>query len=382
MNLRRGARLAQPLTADGFRDLAQLSAYRWFAFPGSSSMSQASMLPHYQAGTQVTPGRQGVHAYVEAIAPIFDVRLNGVDAAGPDLWVDTFNIGPMLLGAAHMTGGAFAYGRDARKVAATGLELILVQIILEGGDSRRTGRDETFARPGDVCVLDLTRTFQSQAGDCVNLNLALPRDAFDARDIDLDPLHGLVLRRESAGAQLLKSHAESLMRVATNLRPEEAYGVGRATTDLLAGLILGQRGDAARRASADTQRARMRRFIDANLHDPDLGAETLCRQFGVSRASLYRLFAPLGGVSEHIRNRRLRRVFEALSDPVQPLAMAQVAERHGFTVWSSFSRAFKSRFGMTPGEARGQGVMAAARVNALQASAGALPDWLRALDAA
>ncbi|WP_395445336.1 hypothetical protein [Caulobacter sp. UC70_42] len=75
-------------------------------------------------------------------------------------------------------------------------------------------------------------------------------------------------------------------------------------------------------------------------------------------------------------------MFEALSDPIQPLAMAQVAERHGFTVWSSFSRAFKSRFGMTPGEARGQGVMAAARASALQASAGALPDWLRALDAA
>ena len=114
----------------------------------------------------------------------------------------------------------------------------------------------------------------------------------------------------------------------------------------------------------------------------DLDAERLCRQFGVSRASLYRLFAPLGGVSEHIRNRRLRKVFDALSDPAQPLAMAQVAERYGFTVWSSFSRAFKGRFGMTPGEARGLGVAAAARANVLRAGTGALSDWLRALDAA
>lgn len=339
-------------------------------------------LPQFQAGTRITPGREGAEAYAEAIAPVFDTRLRDAAERGPDLGINSFNIGPLLLGQAHMSGGVFGYGRDARKIAATGLELVLVQIIVDGEDHRRAGGGETVARPGDVCLLDLTRTFQSETTHCTNINLALPRDAFDARDIDLDPLHGLVLRRESAGAKLLKAHAESLMRVAPDLLPEEAYGVGRATTDLLAGLTLGHRGEETRRAAAETQRARMRRFIDANLHDPDLDAELLCRRFGVSRASLYRLFAPLGGVSEHIRNRRLRRVFEALSDPAQSLAMSQVAERYGFTVWSSFSRAFKTRFGMTPGEARGQGASAAARASVQQAANGGLPDWLKALDAA
>lgn len=342
----------------------------------------ASSLPQFQAGTRITPGREGAQAYAEAIAPVFDVRLSDPAERGPDLGINSFNIGPMLLGQAHMSGGVFGYGRDARKIAATGLELVLVQIIVGGEDHRITGGNEIIARPGDVCLLDLTRTFASETAHCTNINLALPRDAFDARDIDLDPLHGLVLRRESAGAQLLRSHAESLMRVAPDLLPEEGYGVGRATTDLLAGLTLGHRGEETRRAAAETQRARMRRFIDANLHDPHLDAELLCRRFGVSRASLYRLFAPLGGVSEHIRNRRLRRVFEALSDPTQPHGMAQVAERYGFTVWSSFSRAFKSRFGMTPSEARGQGAIAAAKATVQQAANGGLPDWLRALDAA
>lgn len=345
-------------------------------------MSPESTLPNFRAGTRITPGGQGAEAYAQAIEPIFDVRVRDAASAGPDLGLNTFNIGPLVLGEAQMDGALFSYGRDARKIAGTGLELILVQIILVGGDRRRTGQGDVEARPGDVCLLDLTRTFESHTDGCTNLNLALPRDVFDARDIDLDPLHGLVLRRESAGAQLLKAHAQSLMQVAPALRPEEAYGVGRATTDLLAGLTLGQHGEvAARRAAADTQRARMRRFIDANLADPDLGADMLCRQFGVSRASLYRLFAPLGGVSEHVRNRRLRRVFDALSDPLQPLAMTQVAERYGFTVWSSFSRTFKARFGMTPGEARGQGVSAAARASATRAASGDLGDWLRALDA-
>lgn len=348
--------------------------------------SSDSTLPQFEAGTRLTPGRLGAEAYAEAIDPVFDTRLRDAGEQGPDLWIDSFNIGPMVLGQAHMSQATFTYGRDARKVAATGLELVLVQVIVGGVDHRRTESDEIIARPGDVCLLDLTRTFESNTADCTNINLALPRDAFDARDIDLDPLHGLVLRRETAGAQLLRAHAESLMRLAPHLHPDEAYGVGRATTDLLAGLTLGHRGEAARKAAAETQRARMRRFIDANLHDPNLDAELLCRKFGVSRASLYRLFAPLGGVSEHIRNRRLRRVFDALSDPGQShnrsLAMAQVAERYGFTVWSSFSRAFKAHFDMTPGEARSLGGAAAARANGLQAASGALPDWLRALDAA
>lgn len=128
---------------------------------------------------------------------------------------------------------------------------------------------------------------------------------------------------------------------------------------------------------------RIRRFIDANLDDPFLGPEALCRQFGLSRASLYRLFAPLGGVREHIQGRRLRRAFDALTDPsLGHLSLSQVVESHGFAAWSSFSRAFKARFGLTPGEAREIGTAAALHTSAAEARGQGLSDWLRALDAA
>jgi AraC-like DNA-binding protein len=347
-------------------------------------MSLSLSLPRHHAGTRVSPGRRGVADYAEAIAPVFDTRLRDVDDAGPDLWISSINVGPMLLGHAHMSGGTYSYGRDHRKVAATGLDLILVQIITEGGDRREAYRGEVETSVGDVCLLDLTRPFQSEARTCGNFSLAIPREALAARDRDLDGLHGQILRRETAAARLFKSHIEALWNVAGELSVVDAPVVGRTTIDLLAGLAMPASGDpAARAAVTESQIGRIRRFIDANLDDPYLSAEVLCRQFGLSRASLYRLFAPLGGVREHIQSRRLRRAFDALTDPaLSQLSLSQVVEGHGFSAWSSFARAFKARFGLTPGEAREIGAAAALQAGSAEARGQGLPDWLRALDGA
>lgn len=347
-------------------------------------MSLSLSLPRHHAGTRVSPGRRGVADYAEAISPVFDTRLRDVDEAGPDLWISSVNIGPMLLGYAHMDGGTYSYGRDHRKVAATGLDLILVQIIARGGDRREAYRDEVETAVGDVCLLDLTRPFRSEARTCGNFSLAIPREALAARDRDLDDLHGRVLRRDTAAARLFKSHIETLWTVAGDLSLADAPVIGRTTIDLLAGLAMPASGDpAARAAVEETRMGRIRRFIDANLDDPHLGAELLCRRFGLSRASLYRLFAPLGGVREHIQGRRLRRAFDALTDPaLSHLSLGEVVEAHGFSAWSSFARAFKARFGLSPGEAREIGAAAALQAAAAEARGEGLPDWLRTLDAA
>lgn len=345
-------------------------------------MSLSSPLPRHQAGTRVSPGRSGVADYAEAISPVFDTRLRDVDAAGPDLWISSINVGPMLLGYAHMSGGTYSYGRDHRKVAATGLDLILVQIIAEGADRRQAHRGDVETRVGDICLLDLTRPFRSEAQFCGNYSLAIPREALAARDRDLDDLHGRVIRHDTPAARLLKGHVETLWNMAGALSVEDAPSIGRATIDLLAGLALpASDRQAARLAVAESRITQIRRFIDASLHDPRLGPDTLCRRFGLSRASLYRLFAPLGGVREHIQGRRLRRAFDLLTDPsFAHVPLSQVAETYGFSAWSSFARAFKARFGLSPGEAREIGAAAAMRSLSAVAQDQGLSDWLRALD--
>nr|WMC98984.1 AraC family transcriptional regulator [Aminobacter aminovorans] len=92
----------------------------------------------------------------------------------------------------------------------------------------------------------------------------------------------------------------------------------------------------------------MRRLIEANVPEPDLGPEFLCQRLGMSRAKLYRLFEPIGGVGAYIQQRRLTRAYHALTDPAQAhLYVGIIAARCGFGSASVFSRAFRQAFGLS-----------------------------------
>ncbi|CAH1649657.1 HTH araC/xylS-type domain-containing protein [Hyphomicrobiales bacterium] len=97
---------------------------------------------------------------------------------------------------------------------------------------------------------------------------------------------------------------------------------------------------------------RARQLIRRNIHAPDLNPDQLCRQLGVSRSRLYRLFENLGGVSSYIRRQRLLRAHVALSDVSQTRQIRQIAESLGFTDASAFTRAFSTEFGWSPGDVR------------------------------
>jgi len=91
-------------------------------------------------------------------------------------------------------------------------------------------------------------------------------------------------------------------------------------------------------------------FIEQNLDSPDLTVSTLLHKFGVSRASLYRIFEEKGGVRQYISDRRLFRAVEQISEtPAQRGAIAMAAEQWGFSSASNFNRAVKAKFGVSPG---------------------------------
>lgn len=97
----------------------------------------------------------------------------------------------------------------------------------------------------------------------------------------------------------------------------------------------------------------LRRTIDTSLHRPDLAPEMLSEQARLSRATLYRLFEPIGGVREYIQQRRLTRAYQMLTVPAHSDDLiSKIANACGFTNGSAFSRAFREAYGMTPRELR------------------------------
>ncbi|MGO4837426.1 helix-turn-helix domain-containing protein, partial [Rhizobiaceae sp. 2RAB30] len=97
---------------------------------------------------------------------------------------------------------------------------------------------------------------------------------------------------------------------------------------------------------------RAKQYINANLQDPGLGNEMLCRALGISRTMLYRLFEPTGGVMRYILHRRLVDAHARLADPSETRRIFEIAEQRGFNDGAEFSRAFRREFGYSPSEVR------------------------------
>lgn len=96
----------------------------------------------------------------------------------------------------------------------------------------------------------------------------------------------------------------------------------------------------------------MLNHIDANLLFSDLTPDYLCKKFGISRAALYRLFDPLGGISTYVTHRRLDRAFRLLNEPSHIAPIGTIARWLHFHDASHFSNSFKRRFGAKPRDVR------------------------------
>jgi AraC-like DNA-binding protein len=83
------------------------------------------------------------------------------------------------------------------------------------------------------------------------------------------------------------------------------------------------------------------------------GVDKLARTFGLSRASLYRLFEPVGGVASYIRTRRLARARQELTAPgLEDRRIGPIAYRAGFHSIPAFNSAFRPAYGQTPRSTR------------------------------
>lgn len=97
----------------------------------------------------------------------------------------------------------------------------------------------------------------------------------------------------------------------------------------------------------------IKRHIAANLESPSLALDDLCHRFEISRASLYRLFEADGGLAHYIQEQRLNRALMLLVSPAsRSTRLIDLALSLRFSSDSSFVRAFRRRFGSTPGEIR------------------------------
>ncbi|MCJ2048668.1 helix-turn-helix domain-containing protein [Methylobacterium sp. J-070] len=300
------------------------------------------------------PGPHQAAAWRDAVAPFWTFAIRKEDVADFRGHSQVHHLGNAILCRASASGLRFE--RERGLVARMGVDHILAQLRLSGRARIAAGGERDCA-PGDICLFDLSRPLSASSTDYQALTVVLPRPLFGADQGALDTLHGAVIRGETPFGRMLNAHLRALRAHATGFSAAEAAAAAQATAVLLGTAALGTSGDARAGAAPDGAPflLLMRRFIEAELAAPDLNAETLGRRFGVSRSALYRLFAPLGGVSGYVRQRRLARAYRDLAAGDGRFArISEIAYRCGFESAAHFAQAFRAEFGCAPRDVRGQ----------------------------
>lgn len=233
-------------------------------------------------------------------------------------------------------------GRIGRESEPPGLVLSLVT----AGAAELTLEAETREiRAGDLFLTDAHHPFRKRMGEGYRetfLYFPLPGDRLARDEHSMYP--GIAPR--GALSDLLGDTLLSIRRNIGALGSVE----WRPVVEAVHGLALG--AFAARReppvaATRVAFRARVTRYLDAHLGDPDLSPSRIASDLHVSLRYLHRLFEETGAsVGATLLARRLERCRARLLDPAEATrSISEIALDCGFNSASHFSRTFRARFG-------------------------------------
>lgn len=306
-------------------------------------------IPALRFDTQDLPARDRFEAWRTAIAPLHETTPSE-GANGLSVATTVWNLGNLV--AAHGRYPAQTAERNAAVIRRSGAAGYRLHMTVAGPPvGFEIGDERHLVGPGALMLTDLTQESRQLAtGRNETIVLYLSRPAVEALVPRAADLHGLVLHSRLSG--LLRHHVSGLVAALPGTPAAAAPGLAQATIQLLAAAVSGvvpPEGQ-PRRAVESALRSRIAEYIEAHLLDPRLNQEHLCRTFHMSRATLYRLFQPLGGVAAFVLERRLARIRAALLDPQRHHHLGRLAEEHGFVSQSHMTRAYKARYGMTPGQ--------------------------------
>lgn len=277
------------------------------------------------------------------LAPLFEPRPWTRSKSLPTGSANGVILGDMVIAKVAFEPQAFL--RDAERIAVTPGH-ILLHLYMSGGFTGMISGEQTSIGPGKVAVIDLAHEVQTRAFASNTLSLVVPRTM-------LPDMGTLKPRLDAARNDLLAAHIRSLQERSLQIAEDEVDATVAETADFLKRLFTQSEfpEETARNADDDLL-SLAQSVIRDNLGTGKLSPDFLADRLGISRASLYRVFAPHGGIMRYVQERRLIAVRAALSDPLETRRLTRIAADLGFNSEAHFSRAFRQRFGVTASDYR------------------------------
>jgi AraC-like DNA-binding protein len=302
-------------------------------------------------------GTQALRLLRDATADICDVTVFGAQ--------DEFRCASTAapIGAGALLGShtsALHYHRTPMHIARSGIDHYQVTLCLADVEFS-SGRRNISMRSGDVFLVDMAQSNRTtMIGETHSvlshvLSLLLPRALLAPLLALPDSAGASLLPRDTSQARFLAEQLLALYNRSEQLTPEDGVAAVNTVTGLVADAV-GQRSDAeaiVTRAKSQALVASIKHYIDAHLQTEVLTVERLCRRFQLSRATLYRLFETEGGLSRYIQDQKLNLAFKRLISPAfRETRIIDFAADFNFASDTTFVRAFRRQFGLTPGEIR------------------------------
>ncbi len=259
-------------------------------------------------------------------------------------------IGDIML--ARVVFGAQSYRRDRDLIARTP-DHVLFHLYNVGGFNGLISGQHTTIWSSQVAIIDLAQEVDTLAASSDTIALIVPRALLPGlADSPLPP------RLDPTRNRLLAAHLIAQRERSTLIEEAEAEAFVADTLEFLRALLDPARAEdiVETPSLATSHLALAEQTIRTHLASPDLSPEMIANEIGVSRATLYRMFAPYGGIMRSVQERRLLAVRAALSDPLETRRLSRLAADFGFREKVHFSRSFRAQFGVTASEFRAEQV--------------------------
>ena len=178
--------------------------------------------------------------------------------------------------------------------------------------------------------------------------LSIAQDRLEEIMGPLGYLHGKVL--PASDSQLYAGFVRSLLSTLPTLH-RSALPAVTSTLGMILRAALDLQPQVTGGSVSTQQSLRLTQFrtmVDVRLADPAFGTDAAIEAAGLSRATLYRLLHPHGGLAAFIQSRRLEQIRQCLSDPHDDRPFAVLSRNVGFRDDGHASRAFTTRYGVRP----------------------------------
>lgn len=317
---------------------------------GAPSAPQGGLARNHFSVSGEPPQRQ-LLAWRERVGHVIDVLPTASDLEKPfRASIDRYDAGGLVF--TDCRSDAMLLERSLARISRDQVRTYAFHVFLEGGvDDVAVHASLRHGAPSAarILALDMNQPVRMRRSACRVLTFFAPGALVAESFPDPEAIHGRSIQNTTPLTRLAIAHVAALGQNIAGLSAPAAESAMRTGTQLLVAAFGKQAGLSgnARTAARAAMFGRVRRYIQVNLHRPELSPESVLNALQLPRPTLYRMFQHEGGLGTYIRHLRLR---HAANDLVRypHLMVTDIAYGIGFKSASDFTRAFRRAYGMAP----------------------------------